>query len=57
MTFNLGEFIQKQTSDLQEFVKHNLSCLPEVKQEIRYYLELIRAGNHFSKLQKYSFRT
>jgi hypothetical protein len=51
MTFNLDEFMQKQTSDLQESVKHNLSCLPEVKQEIRYYLELIRAGNHFANLQ------
>jgi hypothetical protein len=51
MTFDLSEYIKKSTSDLQEKVKHDLSCLPEVKQEIRYYLELIRAGNHFSKLQ------
>jgi len=51
MAFDLREYIKKSTSDLQESVKHDLSCLPEVTQEIRYYLELIRAGNHFSKLQ------
>jgi hypothetical protein len=38
-------------SDLHELIKHHLSCLPEVKQEIQYYLELIRDGNPFSKLQ------
>jgi hypothetical protein len=38
-------------SALYELIKHQLSCLPEIKQEIRYYLELSRAGIHFSKLQ------
>lgn len=51
MAFDLTEYIKKSTSDLQNLVKHNLSCLPEVKQEIRHYVELTRAGDHFSRLQ------
>lgn len=51
MTFDIYEFMQKQTSDLQDLVKRHLSCLPEVKQEIRFTLELIQAGDNFSKLQ------
>jgi hypothetical protein len=51
MTIDIYEFMRKQTSDLQDLVKHNLSCLPEVKQEIRFYMELIQAGEHFSKLK------